>query len=305
MFIRNLASYLWYGNPKSAVEVLDANHLPLVTAKLETPPAADSAPNPLDEFNKKVAQDRVKIKALLASWEEDKKNVMGENAPELQGHVHTFECDLEKQNEVKSVFKLIIEKIKSYFQSVSSHLQAQLDHEVYAKGHIKDLEAHIAKLEEVACNAELSADERRDARIHICNASIVILSELDYLANDFLDDILSAVQREQSEESVVRAALTMATMMISSLIGMALPFVEFDCKERFKKTLDRSISSQKVSYDLAEGEVEAILAKAHRVVMDGSYAKALRKAGGSVSAPSEQKVENVSVEIVAEQPRPL
>ncbi len=291
MFLRNW----WYGTPKQAVEV------PVLAAAT---PSTEPQCHPLDEFNRKIEKDREKIKALIANWEAYKKQVMLDVATSLPGGEHHFECDVEKHNEVKSVFTLIAEKIRSYFQSVSANLQAQLDHEVGNDGHIKVLEAHILKLCEVAVDASRSERERCDAKIHICNASIVVLNELHYLASGFLEEILSAVSMEQREEQAVRTALLLITTLLSGFIGTTLPFIEFDCKDRYEQVLNKSISNQETGYGMTEAEVEDVLEKARRVVMDGGYTAALRRAGGSVTAPKEKMVEN-PIDAAPEQLRSL
>ena len=245
----------------------------------ESAPANSAASkDSLANFMDLLAAQKTTINSLLKEWMDHKHDVIGNDVPHTD-HKHTMPCPIKTEAKVKSSVALFFQKLKGLFQSAKDNLNDQLKKEVI--GHIWPLKQHINELCEMVNDKSKSEDERRDTIIHICNASILMLRELEGLTNNFADEIKYSVNFEAKEEAAAKLAINAALFMLEGLVGMILPPVDFDLRKEYRNFLSDEIQDPEASYECAITDAEGTLQMADGLVE--KYALTRRGSGGIFS----------------------
>lgn len=255
----------------------------------EDEPALNSNSDALAEFNKLLDVEKAKISALMTEWIEHKKDVIGKDVPDTE-HKHQTSCPIETEDKVKSTVKLFFEKIKAAFQSAKANLDGQLRKEI--NEHMRPLRLHIDELCAAVNDETKSDDERRDVAVHICNSSIVLLREMEGLTSNIADEIKYCLEAEEKEEAALKLAINVGVLLLSSLVGVILPPVDFDLREKYRNFLSDEIQDPESKYIREVAESEGELKKAGHFVED--YAAKLKSSGGIFNQPvvTDAKQEN-------------
>lgn len=246
----------------------------------EDEPALDSNTDALAEFNKLLEAEKAKISGLMNEWMEHKKDVIGKDIPDTE-HEHHTSCSIETEDKVKSTVKLFFEKIKAIFQSAKANMEGQLRKEI--NEHMRPLRLHIDELCAAVNDETKSDDERRDVAIHICNTSIVLLREMEGLTSNVADEIKYCLDAEAKEEAALKLAINAGILLLSSLVGVILPPVDFDLREKYRNFLSDEIQDPESQYIREVAESEGELKKAGHFVED--YAAKLKSSGGIFKQP--------------------
>lgn len=260
----------WYGAKPVAAPSLKTS----LTDDQPAPLSKDS----LAEFTEKLETEKARINSLMSEWMQHKKDVMGHDLPHPD-KPHHANCPVETDEKVKSIVKLFFARIKSYFQSAPAYLEDEIKREV--DGHMEPLRQHINALCEQANDRSKSEDERRDIVIHICNASIVMLTELQGLVEKVGLEIEYCLRAEQKAENAAKLGINVGLMMLAGMVGVIIPPVEFDLTQEYRHFLNDEIQEKEAELLCDITEEEGTLKLADNIVE--GYTDKLRGSGGIFS----------------------
>jgi hypothetical protein len=235
----------------------------------------------ISEFTERLDAEKAILTRLMNEWIQHKKDVMGHDMPHPD-HPHEVQCAKETEEKVKSLVKLFFHRIKCYFQSAQSYLHDEIQREVV--GHMQPLRQHINALCEQANDISRSEDERRGIVIHICNASIVLLNELNGLVEDVDTELKYCLKAEQQAEKAAKFGINAGLLLLSGIIGMMIPPVNFNLNENYRHFLSNEIQGEKAELICDITEEEGTLQLAGGIVEN--YAEKLRRSGGFFPQPS-------------------
>lgn len=268
MFAR--ISHWWYGSKPVAAPSLKTS----LTDEQPLPSTKDS----LAEFTERLDTEKARINSLLTEWMQHKKDVMGHDLPHPD-KPHHANCPVETDEKVKSIVKLFFARIKSYFQSAKAYLDDEIKREI--DGHMEPLRQHINELCEQANDKTKSEDERRDTVVHICNASIVMLNELQGLVDKVGLEIEYCLRAEQKAENAAKLGINVGLMMLAGMVSVVIPPVEFDLTQEYRHFLNDEIQEKEAELLCDITEEEGTLKLADNIVE--GYTDKLRGSGGIFS----------------------
>lgn len=225
-------------------------------------PEPRKLPDGLDKFNELIGEEGVKIKQLLNEWREHEKALIAIDIPHPD-HDHEKACEVELDNR-KSIIRAFFEKVKACFQSAKSELTEENKREL--EDHVDKIVAHINELCERAQDESLSDDERIGVLIHICNASIVVLEELDKLLTDFSNEIGYCLRSEAHTEQVAQLLMNAALYFLQTTTGVILPPVNIDFREQYREFLNEEIEQPREQVLMGVTDAEGELMKAEKLV---------------------------------------
>lgn len=245
------------------------------TVKLNTD-VASTTPDGLAKFTALLESEQARINEALKVWMDNKEAVMGSDAAH-PSHVHDVICKKETDKVVKSLFGVLLSKLKHLLRSGKANLREELESE--AGPHIEELRAHIQDLCADASDTSKPEDLRRGLVIHICNASIALVSELETLTRHFANEIEADLKRFEQEQEAAILLVDTFEVLLSPMIGMTLPLVTFDFRQQFREYLQDSIQSIEVQMELKVTDAKGDLNKAEKVANQFMTMFANRPAG--------------------------
>lgn len=241
----------WYGTKKDLPE-------PIKITTDVTPASQDG----LAKFTELLQSELTRINEALKTWMDNKEVVMGSDAAH-PSHVHDVICKKETDKKVKSLFGALLDRLKHLLRSGKANLRDELH--VQAGPHIEELRAHIQDLCADASDMTKSEDVRRGFVIHICNASIALIKELETLTRHFGTEIESDLKRFESEQEAAIFLVDAFEVLLSPMIGMTLPLVTFDFRQQFREYLQDSIQAVEVEMEVTVTDARGDLNRAEKV----------------------------------------
>lgn len=223
-------------------------------------------PDALSNFQAELVAIKNNLVKKLDAWEKQRIEIFGEGRSDNPILLQNQQGQI---NPISQLFKNIWFEIKKWIGPAHQSL-----HELLTKNagfHIQELDQHLQSLcEEFKKTAENDAEKVKTIKIEICNTCITVLSELIALTEDFTNEIVYCLKREELGETVARALLMMlSTQIVPTLTRQ----IDFGFKDQYRIFLNNHIRTDEVDFYFIENETEGTLKKAEGIL------------SGAISAP--------------------
>lgn len=229
-----------------------------------------SNPDALAVFIKDLESKKIEMKEALTQWMKNAEIAQAAIVAN-KDEVTAEHCELESHANIESMSEIFRNKLKGLFQSARANLHEELHREI--EGHVRGLEQHITELYNKASDTAVPDAMRRKAGLHLCEASIVMLNELNSVLNHFTDEIDYCLKAEDRGEKAAQLILDVAILLVSGVLGFNLPMIQLHLAKPYRGVLFDEVMPEANELECDIAETKGVLKQANSLFENNTLFK--------------------------------